>query len=202
MQCENCHREISDIAVFCPECGMKVNRQETTGDILTPAVSAPAFVPASFDNPTPPLTSPATVQTSLFPQPAAFSQPAPAPIINESDFYHIDAAEKPDFIAMRGISITLLIISAFTFLVSFSMTLTMDTACAIMLLGSIATIPLAIISLVLSCKGNDDRDPARALRTFNICRALLITAIILTVLVIAGIYIVEGFYKTSEYFTY
>ncbi len=201
MQCENCHREISDIAVFCPECGMKVNRQEPTGDILTPAVSEPAFVPASFDNPTPPLTSPAAVQTSLFPQPAAFSQPAPAPIIDESDFYHIDATEKLDFIAIRGISITLLILSAFTFLVSFSMTLTENTACAVMMLGSIATIPLAILSLVLSCKGNDDKDPARALRTFNACRIMVIIAIILTVLVIAGIYIVDSFYGTSAYFT-
>ena len=194
MQCERCKAELSPDAKFCPECGQIVEMKEQQESFGSPAVaslekntetgignlsdpvlapemkplpekSAPLpFVPATHSNPSPALAAPIP---GYRPTPSAFFKPAP---MEESDFYHIDAMEKPDFEAMRGISIALILVSICT------------------LVGILFPMPLAIVSLVSSCGGIGERDPYTAKRKFDTCRTMVIvTVITLLVIVITGI---------------
>ena len=198
MQCERCKAELLPDAKFCPECGQIVvvqgqqesasspavasleNRAEEVKPIPVPEplwaqgskpVSAetatpPAFVPVSHSIPSPALASPLP---GYAPTSSAFFKPAPAPS-EESDFYHIDAMEKPDFEAMRGISIVLILVSICT------------------LVGILFPMPLAIVSLVSSCGGIGERDPNVAKRKFDTCRTMVIVTIVtLLVIFICGI---------------
>lgn len=197
MQCERCKAELLPDAKFCPECGQIVVRPGQQENVSSPAVAslenkaeglqetipapvfAPeskaatentatplAFVPASHSTPSPVLASPLP---GYAPTSSAFFRPAPAPS-EESDFYHIDAMEKPDFEAMRGISIFLILISICTFV------------------GILFPMPLAIVSLVSSCGGIGERDPIAAKRKFDTCRTMVIvTVITLLAIVICGI---------------
>ena len=191
MQCERCKAELSPDAKFCPECGQIVETMgqqesfgspavsaleksaETVNDAISNPILAPVseekpapipFVPASHSIPSPALAAPIPGYT---PTPSTFFKPAP---VEESDFYHIDAMEKPDFEAMRGISIGLILISICT------------------LVGILFPMPLAIVSLVSSCSGIGERDPYTAKRKFDTCRTMVIICIItLLVIFITGI---------------
>lgn len=221
MQCARCHRELSDVAKFCPDCGLKI---EKTGDVgaenapaysglpgLPPLPSSPSskkeveseFVPVSFDN----VTMPVNNMPDIRPQPApavfapatqayapaspayAQGQPVAAPVFQpniapvvlfprntyweESDYYHIDATEVPDFEAIRGISIFLMVVSLLP------------------VFGVLFPLPLCIVSLILSCLGAGEVDPVRAKKRFNVCRVLAIISIIAVVVLLILIYVLR-----------
>ena len=176
MRCSNCQKELSENALFCPDCGMKAERSESSEQMPDPTVSlspsadsssGAGFVPASFDEG----RDPASLFTAPEPVPAFPSYP-PLPPLNfydESDYYHIDATETPDFEAMRGISIVLIVLSALSFI------------------GILFPMPLAIISLVKACSGAEERNPVIAKRTHGICRILVIISIIAIILILIGL---------------
>ena len=155
MLCEKCFSEIAEGAAFCKECGHPVPKTDVpgTGEALPAPVSVSssgsAFVPASSAAP----------QPVFAPAPAAYMGGMPA-MIEEGDFYHFDASEKPDFEAIRGISIVLIIISA------------------ISMIGILFPMPIAIASLVMSCAGIGERDPRKARDKFSTCRVLVIVAVV------------------------
>lgn len=176
MRCSNCQKELSENALFCPDCGMKAERSEASEQMPDPTVSlspsadsssVAGFVPASFDAG----RDPASLFAPPEPVPAFPSYP-PLPPLNfyeESDYYHIDATEVPDFEAMRGISIVLIVLSALSFI------------------GILFPMPLAIISLVKACSGAEERNPVIAKRSHNICRILVIISIIAIILILIGL---------------
>ena len=183
MRCSNCQKELSENALFCPDCGMKAERSESSEQMPDPTVSlspsadsssGAGVVPASFDG----RRDPASLFTAPEPVPAFPSYP-PLPPLNfydESDYYHIDATEVPDFEAMRGISIVLIVLSALSFI------------------GILFPMPLAIVSLVKACSGAEERNPVIAKRSHNICRILVIISIIAVILIWTGLFIFSSFY--------
>ena len=190
MRCSNCQKELSENAYFCPDCGTKVERQDEPEQMPDPTVSvSPSvasssetpFVPASFDGKRDP--------SGIFGAPEPVPQFPPYPplpplqVYDESDYYHIDATEKPDFEAMRGISIVLIVLSALSFI------------------GIIFPLPLAIISLVNSCTGAEERDPMTAKHKHDICRTLVILSIIAVTLIWIGIF-VYAYLREKEYVTF
>lgn len=178
MQCERCKAELSADAKFCPECGQIVERESQQGGVSSPAVvTPPAFVPASHSIPAPSLASPIPGYT---PTPSTFFKPAPR-VTEESDFYHIDAMEKPDFEAMRGISILLIIVSICT------------------MVGILFPMPLAIVSLVSACGGIGERDPLAAKRKFDTCRTLVIVTVVsLLVIFLVGVVVLGAMGYLAE----
>ena len=165
MLCEKCFSEIAEGAAFCKECGHPVPKTNVpgTGEAAPAPVSASSFgnsfVPASYAAPQPVFAS----------APAAYMGAMPV-MTEEGDFYHFDATEKPDFEAIRGISIVLIIISALS------------------VIGILFPMPIAIASLVMSCGGIGERDPRKALDKFNTCRVLVIVAVVtLLLFALAGL---------------
>ena len=134
----------------------------------------PAFVPQSF-------AAPQSVFSSA-PIQAAYGYPGFGSAVEEGDYYHFDATETPDFEAMRGISIALLIISACT------------------VFGIVFPLPLCIASLVMSCTGIGERDPRRALNKFSTCRTLvIITVVTLLIFLLVGLIFVAAFGYLSDF---
>ena len=176
MRCSNCQKELAENAYFCPDCGMKVDRNESAEQMPDPTVpvspSVPSepessFVPASFDAARPDMATMFALPTPL-PDPSLYPPIPPLQVYDESDYYHIDATEKPDFEAMRGISIVLIVMSALSFI------------------GIIFPMPLAIISLVKACSGTEERNPRIAKQSHNVCRTLvIISTIAVTIIWIA-----------------
>ncbi|MBR5975399.1 MAG: hypothetical protein IK020_09480 [Clostridiales bacterium] len=201
MLCEKCFSEIAEGAAFCKECGHPVNKltDTGTGEAGMPApvsASAPSmpYVPASFAEPVrqavsqpvltpapqpilaPAMPSSAPIRSYAAPQPVFASAPAAymgvSSTIDEGDYYHFDASETPDFEAMRGISIALIILSVCT------------------VIGILFPMPVAIASLVMSCGGIGERDQRRALDKFHTCRVLVIIAVVtLLLFFLAGLII-------------
>lgn len=186
MLCEQCHKEISDNALFCTECGHPVAKQEPLRpDTVGTPVPAPApspFVPASFAQKEDPAFAPApsapqpfvpvsyAAPQSVFSAAPAMAFQAPAPAIysnpvDESDFYHIDATEKYDFEGLRGLSIVMLVLSFLS------------------IVGILCPMPLCIISLVKSIGGVEERNQQEASRSFSLCKTLLIISAALLVLI-------------------
>ncbi len=137
MRCGNCQKELSENALFCPDCGMKIDRSGFSENLPDPMASVHSPILNTYD---------------------------------ESDYYHIDATETPDFEAMRGISIVLIVASAFSFL------------------GILFPMPLAIVSLVKACTGVDEKNPYAARRAHDLCRTLVIISIIGVILIWTGLF--------------
>ncbi len=74
MICSRCHKEISDQALFCTECGQRVN---TTTETLTPASLTPASLTQSPL--TPSSESPVLAPSTFAPAPAPAASPALSP---------------------------------------------------------------------------------------------------------------------------
>ena len=183
MRCVNCQKELSDRAAYCPDCGLRVQRpdlpelpdptmpvpqQTPSSPVQPPPASSDApFVPASFDAMSPPAGAFAASKPASAPVSASLFDPSKTVIFsaNESDYYHIDATETPDFEAMRGISIVLIIASALSFI------------------GILFPMPLAIVSLVKACTGAQEVNPTTAKRRHETCRRLVIITAICIVLV-------------------
>ena len=169
MRCSNCQKELSENAYFCPDCGTKVSREETSEQMpdptvsvspsISPAVETP-FVPASFDARP---KSAASLFSAPKPVPEYYPPLPPLQVYDESDYYHIDATETPDFEAIRGISIILIVLSVFTFV------------------GVLFPMPLAIVSLVKACNGVGERNPTIAKQSHDLCRILIIISAIAVV---------------------
>lgn len=220
MQCIRCRRELPDIAVFCPDCGLKIDNSkavEAGADtvpsglpglpVLSPEPSIKnqeksEFVPASFDQVTPSVksaqepysypeenrlrTAPGMQPafSAAYPQRGYASAVFQAPVypIDESDYYHIDATESYNFEAFRGISIVTSVISALT------------------MVGILFPLPLCVVTLVFSCLGVAEKDPARAKSRFNVCRILTIISIIAVILLIILIYVLRYLHNYAKFF--
>lgn len=218
MQCTRCGRDLSEQARFCPDCGLKIERTGDVGANEAPASSGlpglpplPAskesveaeFVPASFDNVTPPIkpvTTPAPMPIpTLNPQAAAPAPSAPvssvsqtyvAPTVllpqytykEESEYYTFDATEKPDFEAIRGISIVLIVMSVLT------------------IFGVLFPLPICIVALVMACTGKSDPDPLSAKRKFNTCRILTIVSVISVALLYIGLFVLRYLMNYTDLF--
>lgn len=146
MRCAYCHADLSPEARFCPECGLAIT-------------TCPPFMPAP----------------NMQMMPAPNMQMMTPQIVEESEYYHIDAMEKPDFDAMRGISIVLIVLSVLFFVTI------------------LFPLPLAIIALVKSCSGAVETNPYVAKKTFNTCRVLIIISIVVMACVLVGFYIYEEY---------
>lgn len=189
MLCEQCHKEISDNALFCTECGHPVAKQEPLrpDTVGTPTPAPAPFVPASFAQkedpaaaaPAPSAPQPFVPVSYAAPQSVFSAAPAmaiPTPVmysnpIDESDFYHIDATEKYDFEGLRGLSIAMLVLSFLS------------------LVGILCPMPLCIISLIKSIGGVDERNHQEARRKFSLCKTLLIISAVLLVLIYLAFFI-------------
>ncbi|MBO4688859.1 MAG: hypothetical protein J5636_10140 [Clostridiales bacterium] len=150
---------------FVPASFAAPEQQTSSSPVLAPA-SQPVLAPAT--------PSSAPIRSYAAPQPVFASAPqayvGAFSTVDEGDYYHFDASETPDFEAMRGISIALIILSACT------------------VIGILFPMPIAIASLVISCGGIGERDPRRALNKFHTCRTLVIIAVVTLLLyLLAGL---------------
>ena len=187
MLCEQCHKEISDNALFCTECGHPVAKQEPLRPDTVGTPAPTPFVPASFAQkeepavaaPAPSAPQPFVPVSYAAPQSVFSAAPAmavPAPVmysnpIDESDFYHIDATEKYDFEGLRGLSIVMLVLSFLS------------------IVGILCPMPLCIISLVKSIGGVEERNHQEARRSFSLCKTLLIISAVLLVLIYLAFFV-------------
>lgn len=94
----------------------------------------------------------------------------PTQPVEESDYYHFDAMEKPDFEAIRGISIVLIVLSV------------------LLIFPMLFPMPLAIVALVKACTGMGESNPSRARNEFNTCRVMIIICVIAFIIIFAGLY--------------
>ena len=155
------------------------------------------FVPSSYDQITSPV--PASYNQNTSPMSSSYNQITPsvpaayfqggyaAPVyqmpsypVDESDYYHIDATEKYNFEAFRGISIVVMVLSVLT------------------MFGILFPLPICIVTLILSCMSADERDPARAKSRFKTCRVLSIISIIAIIILVVAIYVLRYLVNYTE----
>ncbi len=206
MQCPRCHRELSDIAHFCPDCGLKIERNEEAGaneapasSVLPPLPAVPSskeevgseFVPVSFDNVAPPVLpsyTPATPSPSkqrpLF---APIQQGYPmtsganiAPVLLNPN-YAIDESDYYHIDATECYDF-----EAFRGISIFLMVIS-----ALTVFGIIFPLPLCIVTLVFACLGTGEADPVRAKKRFRTCRALTIISVFSVIAMFVGIYVIR-----------
>ena len=203
MICSRCHKEISDQALFCTECGQRVG---ASTELLTPATLTPASItPKTF---TPETLTPATLTPpSQSPVPGAVDVPqtmqvapvlAPAaPVAPVSPVAAAAVATAPVFVpasydaGYTGAPFTgypqteestfyhIDATECYDFEGLRGMSIVMLIVSVLSLVGILMPLPLTIVSLVTACNGVGLHDPIKAKRAFERCRLFLIISVCL-----------------------
>jgi len=200
MICSRCHKEISDQAVFCTECGQRVG---ASTELLTPTTFTPAnYTPAPL---TPPALTPPPSQASAF-EPSPVSQvSAPVPALSPATPL---APAAPLASAAPAAAATIFVPASYdsgytgtpftgypqieestfyhidaTECYDFEglrgMSIVMLIVSVLSVVGILMPLPLTIASLVTACNGVGIREPAKAKQAFERCRLFLIISVCL-----------------------
>lgn len=196
MICSRCHKEISDQALFCTECGQRVG---ASTELLTPATLTPASITPKTFTPenltpatlTPPLSQPTVLGASNVPvvppvMPGAAVAPALAPVTATPAFVPVSYDAGYTGAPFTGYpqieESTFYHIDAtecYDFEGLRGMSIVMLIVSVLSLVGILMPLPLTIASLVTACNGVGLHDPIKAKRAFERCRLFLIISVCL-----------------------
>lgn len=196
MICSRCHKEISDQALFCTECGQRVG---VPTELLTPATLTPASITPKTFTPenltpatlTPPLSQPTVLGASNVPvvppvMPGAAVAPALAPVTATPAFVPVSYDAGYTGAPFTGYpqieESTFYHIDAtecYDFEGLRGMSIVMLIVSVLSLVGILMPLPLTIASLVTACNGVGLHDPIKAKRAFERCRLFLIISVCL-----------------------
>ena len=200
MICSRCHKEISDQAVFCTECGQRVG---ATTELLTPTT----FTPAT-------LTPASVTPASLTPPPSQYPAPGPAPVSQPSAPASVLSPAAPLVpaapLAPAATAATAQIFVPASYDAGYTgtpfsgypqieestfyhidatecydfeglrgMSIVMLIVSVLSVVGILMPLPLAIASLVTACNGVGIREPLKAKKAFERCRLFLIISVCL-----------------------